>query len=606
MHVVATAGHVDHGKSTLVRALTGIEPDRWAEERRRGLTIDLGFAWTALPSGREIAFVDVPGHERFLGNMLAGLGPVPVVCFVVAADEGWRAQSDDHRDAVEALGIEHGVVVISRADRAPNRIDQVSAQVRRELGGTGLAEAPVVAASALTGHGLDQVRSVFDHVLARLPEPDAAAHKRIWIDRAFSVVGAGTVVTGTLPAGTVTVGDELELHGARSTRRVVVRGLHRHGCATDRVGPVSRIAVNLRGIAADDIRRGDALLTPGAWTRTALADVRTRTEQRLPEWVTVHAGTAAVPARVRPLGAGHARLTLARALPLALGDPVVLRDPGAKRILGGARILDPDPPPLRRRGDGVRRAGVLADRRTGGDIGRDTGGAIGRDTGGDLLAEVARAGAVHRSRLDQLGFGDHVPESVVVVRQWWIHRDRIDAWQARLRGAVTDLHERDPLAAGLSLGAARDLLGLPDPALLPTVLDGCGLEVGGGVLAEPGHRTVLGPAESAVAEVERRLTADPFAAPDADDLHELGLGGRELAAAERAGRLLRIADGVVLAPGAPALAMRSLAALPQPFTTSQARAALGTTRRVAIPLLEHLDAKGWTRRLDAGHREVVR
>src|SRR6478735_8206219 len=181
--VVATAGHVDHGKSTLVRALTGMEPDRWAEERRRGLTIDLGFAWTTLPSGRDVAFVDVPGHERFLGNMLAGLGPAPVVCFVVAADEGWRAQSSDHRDAVAALGIEHGLIVVSRIDLAPGRYPTVLAQVRDELAGTGLRNAPAVAVSATTGQGLDDLRHVLDDVLAALPAPVTTGRVRLWVDR---------------------------------------------------------------------------------------------------------------------------------------------------------------------------------------------------------------------------------------------------------------------------------------------------------------------------------------------------------------------------------------------------------------------------------------
>ncbi|MGX9295123.1 selenocysteine-specific translation elongation factor [Tsukamurella paurometabola] len=593
MYVVATAGHVDHGKSTLVRALTGIEPDRWAEEQRRGLTIDLGFAWTALPSGRELAFVDVPGHERFLGNMLAGLGPVPVVCFVVAADEGWSAQSDDHRDAVAALGIEHGLIVVTKADRAPGAVAAVTARARRALAGTGLKDAPAVAVSAVTGAGLDELRGALDAVLADVPRPDPDARVRIWIDRAFSVVGAGTVVTGTVAAGTVRVGDELELLGARGARRVTVRGLQRHGTAADAVGPVSRVAVNLRGVAVEEIHRGDALLTPGQWPATGVVDVRlapSDPEAPVPEWLTVHAGTVAVPARVRPFGGVHARLTLARRLPLVLGDALVLRDPGEKRIVGGARVLDADPPPLRRRGDGARRGDALA----------------GRGADGDLLAEVERRGAVRRERLDDLGYGVDVPEGVRVVGPWWIHEAAIDAWQARLRGLVADLHDRDPLAAGLSLGAAREGLGLPDPSLLATVLDGAGLESEGGRLALPGHRTDLGPAESAVADIERRLAEAPFAAPEADDLAALRLGTRELAAAERAGRLLRLAEGVVLAPRAPALAMRELARLPQPFTVSQARQALGTSRRVAVPLLELLDARGWTRRLDAGRREVAR
>ena len=181
MHVVATAGHVDHGKSTLVRALTGIEPDRWDEEKQRGLTIDLGFAWTELPSGTHVAFVDVPGHERFLGNMLAGVGPAPVVCFVVAADEGWQEQSGDHRDAVAALGITHGLIVVTKADRAPERVDAVISRARSELAGTGLAEAPAVVVSAQRGTGLEAFRHALDAVLRDVPEPDPMARVRLWI-----------------------------------------------------------------------------------------------------------------------------------------------------------------------------------------------------------------------------------------------------------------------------------------------------------------------------------------------------------------------------------------------------------------------------------------
>ena len=214
MQVIATAGHVDHGKSTLIRALTGIEPDRLAEERRRGLTIDLGFALTTLPSGQEVSFVDVPGHERFLGNMLAGLGPAPIVCFVVAADEGWQAQSSDHRDAVAALGIDQGLLVITRADLAPEQVPAVTAQARAELAGTGLADAPVLAVSAVTGHGMEALRARLGALVAAARRPEAQDRVRLWVDRSFTVPGAGTVVTGTLAAGTLHREDRLTLHGS--------------------------------------------------------------------------------------------------------------------------------------------------------------------------------------------------------------------------------------------------------------------------------------------------------------------------------------------------------------------------------------------------------
>ncbi len=592
-HVVATAGHVDHGKSTLVRALTGIEPDRWAEERRRGLTIDLGFAWTTLPSGREVAFVDVPGHERFLGNMLAGLGPAPVVCFVVAADEGWQAQSNDHRDAVAALGIQHGLLVISRVDRAPDRVADVIAQARAELADTGLHDAPAVAVSAVDGRGLPEVRATLDEVLSAVPDAPTTARVRLWVDRSFSITGAGTVVTGTLAAGTIAGGDRLELVGRR-TREAVVRGLESRGEPYPALGPVTRAALNLRGVSADQVRRGDVLLTPGAWETTRTLDVRRVSGGvfvEAPERLTVHVGSAAVPARLRPFDDDHARLVLDRRLPLVLGDRLVLRHPGSRRVLGGAQVLDADPPALRRRGDSARRIGALA----------------AMDTRGDVLVEVARRGVVAGEYLHRLGFRtDEVPTGVRVIKTWWVHVPTYEAWQQRLRVAVQELHERDPLAAGLSRGAASDLLGLPDPNLLDEISRAAGLEQAEGLIRLPGRSEHLGAAEAAVAELVNRLQDNPFHAPEADDLTALHLGVRELAAAERAGRLLRLRDGVVLLPTAPALAMRELARLDQPFTTSEARQALGTTRRVAIPLLEHLDSRGWTRRLDAGHREVVR
>lgn len=598
MHVIATAGHVDSGKSTLVRALTGMEPDRWEEERRRGLTIDLGYAWTTLPSGTDVAFVDVPGHERFLGNMLAGIGPAPVVCFVVAADEGWQAQSGDHRDAVAALGIEHGVVVLSRADRASRRrIEDVRARARTELAGTGLRNAPSVAVSAPDGTGLDELRAALDSVLADVPAADSTGRVRLWVDRSFTITGSGTVVTGTLATGTIAQGDRLQLLGHPDSRDVVVRGLQSRDSTATTLGPVNRVAVNVRDVSAAGIRRGDVLLTPEAWPQTAVVGIQRTTGVAytdVPEQLMVHVGTASVPVRLRPFGADHARLVLDRRLPLVLGDRLVLRDPGSRSVLGGARILDADPPALQRRGDGAEWAKRLA----------------GMDPAGDVLGEVAARRAVQAGHLRRLGLlsggRPEAPEGVEVLGDWWVHAPVLEAWQRRLREAVQSLHGRDPLAPGLSMGAARDLLKLPDEALLPHVVRGAAVEQAAGYLRLPGSQDNLGSIEQAVAELERRLAASTFDAPEAGEVAALGLGARELAAAERAGRLLRLRDGVVLLPSAPAIAMRTLAGLEQPFTTSQARQALGTTRRVAVPLLEHLDSKGWTRRLDAGHRTVVR
>ncbi len=227
MHVIATAGHVDHGKSMLVRALTGMEPDRWEAERRRGMTIDLGFAWTTLPSGEEIAFVDVPGHERFITNMLAGAGPAPAVMFVVAADEGWMPQSAEHLAAIDALGVRNGVLVVTRADLADPAPALRQAAVK--IAETSLEGMEAVAVSALTGQGLADLAAALGRLAARLPQPDLRSGVRLWLDRVFAVKGSGTVVTGTLQAGTVQAGDELTATPAMRTLRV--RGVQSLGAA---------------------------------------------------------------------------------------------------------------------------------------------------------------------------------------------------------------------------------------------------------------------------------------------------------------------------------------------------------------------------------------
>ena len=596
-HVVATAGHVDHGKSTLVRALTGMEPDRWDEERRRGLTIDLGFAWTTLPSGREVAFVDVPGHGRFIRNALAGLAAVPVVCFVVAADEGWSAQSSDHRDAIAALGIRHGLIVVTKADRAPDLVTATIERARSEFAHTGLRDAPAVAVSAVQGTGLDGFKQALDDVLAGMPPPDASDRLRLWIDRSFTVSGAGTVATGTLVAGKLTKGDRLMVVGdGREPREVVIRALESRDSHSDILHPMNRAAVNLRGVSTEDVRRGQALIAPGAWLMTTVVDVRRiggAALDEVPAQLTVHVGTAAVPARLRGFDAEHARITLDWPLPLIVGDRLLLRDPARHRVLGGVGVLDPDPPALLRRGEGARRRVILA----------------AMPPEGDVLTKVASRGAVEVDNLRRIGLvgSNAVPPSEVrEFGGWWVHLPTYEGWKRQLRALVENDAQRDQLTPGVSQGAVRDALGGPAAHFIDQLVTDAGLEQHNGYVRLPQARIELGRAEAGVAKLEARLLTNPFLAPLAGDLASLGLGVRELAAAERARRVLRLQGGVVLLPSAPTLAVQALAQLPQPFTTSQARQALSTSRRVAIPLLEYLDGRGWTRRIDDEHREVVR
>ena len=576
MHVIATAGHVDHGKSTLVRALTGMEPDRWAEERRRGMTIDLGFAWTTLPSGAPVAFVDVPGHERFVANMLAGVGPVPVAMFVVAADEGWKPQSEEHLQVLDTLGVRHALLVVTKADLS----DPAPAlqQARERLDATSLRGASHVVVSAQTGVGLGDVVAALDRLVASLPRPAVDVPVRLWVDRSFTIRGAGTVVTGTLAAGVVRVGDTLTL--APSGATVAVRGLESCKQRCDVVSAVTRVAVNLRGVAATEVTRGMALVTPNAWRVTDEVDAILGSPLEA-HGVVAHLGSAAVPARLRTLGGNAVRLRLATPLPLHVGDRVLLRDPARHVVLARADVADVAPVALVRRGDAALVATELALPVRADDV-------------------VRRRGAVTDTDLAQSGITES-PQDAVRIGRWWVARSRWAVW----RDALPDVVARaaDPLSPGVPLDAVQRALGLPDGAVAAALaddVDDVRLEAG---RVRPVR--VATPATPALDILLKRLADDPFDAPEAAEITTAGLDRATLAHGARAGLLLHLGNGVYVAPGAPAAAVARLARLDQPFTVSAARQALGSTRRVVVPLLEHLDATRRTRRLPDGTRLVV-
>jgi selenocysteine-specific elongation factor len=593
MYVVATAGHVDHGKSTLVRALTGMEPDRWAQERRRGMTIDLGYAWMTLADGERLAFVDVPGHERFVPNMLAGLGPVPAVLLVVAADGGWMPQSAEHLAAVDALGVRHGLLVVTRADLADP--GPATRQALAEVAATSLGEVEALPVSAVTGAGMEELRAALTRLAAALPAAAGNGLVRLWIDRSFTIRGSGTVVTGTLPAGTIRVGQELLL--APAMLPVRVRGVQALGEPAEQVTGVARVALNLRGVPPDVPERGMALVQAGRWTMSDEIDVRVPSRAaghagdaaKFPPGLLLHIGSARTPARLRVLGedtgASYARLTLRDRLPLHAGDRVLLRDPGAAGFaIFGATVLDPSPPRLRRRGAAAAAAKELA-------------GWPEPPEAADLLR---RHGLLRAGSLAAMGPGGSLPRPVA--GDWLADPAHWARLRADLPAAVAAFGAKDPLAPGMPVEAARAALNLPGRELVaalvraPIVLDSGYLRASAGSLPPK--------VAHAIRAILDDLTADPFAAPDAERLRGLGLDGKALAAAARGGLLLRISDQVVLAPGADAEAAKILGELPQPFTTSQARQALETSRRVAIPLLEYLDRARVTERLPGDERRV--
>lgn len=574
MRVIATAGHVDHGKSSLLTALTGNDPDRLSEEKRRGLTIDLGFVSMPLAGGDDLAFVDVPGHRRYLSNTVAGIATAPAVLFVVAADEGWMPQSEEHLAAVHAFGIDTVLIAVTKSDLADPT--PAASEARDRLRRSGFDDVPVIAVSARTGEGIDGLRQALDEITGAIAPPTDTAATRLWIDRVFTVAGAGTVVTGTLNTGCLYLDSQIAL--SSTGERLSIRGLQCLGRPVQHVTAPARVAVNLRRTASEVVRRGDALVAPGRWWRTGLVDVRLPHSGRTPSEVTVYCGTAAVSARVRRLTADVVRLTFATSMHLHNGERLLVRDTGSGDLLPG-RVLDVAPPPLRGRGAAVARARELA------------------------AAErpLQRLGLARRR--DLIAMGETTPDQDAIARgEWLIDTQHRQLLTDRLHELV-ERHEHDhPLDAGLPLGRAAQLLRLPDTAIIPAVAGT--LTIHRGRL----HRTDDQSVPQAIAQSAQTfhdaVDGDPFRAPTRPELIEHGLTPAMLAAAAGAGLLLRLGD-VHLLPAAPQKAAETLARLAQPFTVTQARQALNTNRRVAIPLLEHLDAAGVTRRLPDGRRRVI-
>ena len=634
-HVIGTAGHVDHGKSALIQALTGTDPDRLAEEKARGMTIDLGFAWTTLPSGREVGFVDVPGHERFIHNMLAGVGGIGCALFVVDASEGWRPQSAEHLAILDLLGVPAGVVALTKVDLvdAATR-DRVTAEVADRLRGTTLAGAAVVATAAPSGLGVAAVAAALDATLDGLGEPPDRGRPRLPVDRVFTMRGSGTVVTGTLSGGTLRADGEAELLPAG--RRVRVRGLQGHGRPLAEAVPARRLAVNLAGVATDRVARGDVLVLPGQWAATTVADCRLRClpgaagPLRGRGAYLLYAGAAETPARLQPLDAaelqpgtdGLVRLHLERPLVLDVFEPVVLRDSGRDETVGGGRVLDPFPPAaVRGTAARVRRTEELEAREAAGRPG--VAERVLAERGVVALADLPRLAGLAPDRLPAALAAAPVVRSRTLV---WT-RETWEAAAAAVLAAVDAHHRTDPSSPGLPAEAARAAVrapagpaaavrppagpgaaGAPAPGLMwpdaagtevveALVAEG-GLVADGPVLRRPGHGVRLDPAQQALrARVEAALEEAGVGLLSEAALGELGADRKATALLVRLGVLVAIAPGGWLGrtalEGAVATLRRSFPD-GRPFSASQAREALGTTRRTAIPLLEHLDRTGVT------------
>ena len=558
MTVVATAGHVDHGKSSLVLALTGTDPDRFEEEKRRGLTIDLGFAHMTLPSGEELSFIDVPGHVKFLRNMLAGVGGVTACVFVVAATEGWKPQSEEHLRILELLGIHSGLIALTKSDLVDDDLLELAQMdVADHVAGTFLADAPVIAVSATTGNGLEGFRRELDALVARTDRAGDRGRPRLWIDRVFAAKGSGTVVTGTLTGGRIAVDQNM----VAATREVRIRAVQTAGRTVGEVGPGTRVAVNLAGVDHHDLRRGDALVAPAQWRLTDRFDASLHVLAALDHDLSrrgafvAYIGSGEHPVRLRVLGTetlapgadGSVRLFLPRPLPLLPGDRFVLRESGRDETVGGGEVLDIDP---------VLRASRAAPDRTIERVVRERRWVMARD-------------------VEQLT-GERVEPTI---GEWLTTEDELTMMRSSLVERVG--------AAGL---IGLDLASFDDRerAVLATI-----------------DEVVIDAATVRTADVVDPYVDHPYLAaarsggftppqPDHVDRGEL----RELV---RRGHVVT-RDGLYFhadtIDAAATLAAQLLSGSPTGFTVAAFRDATGTSRKFVLPLVAELDARGVTRRRD--------
>lgn len=620
MYVIGTAGHVDHGKSTLVEALTGIDPDRLREEQEREMTIDLGFAWLTLPNGESVGVVDVPGHRDFIENMLAGVGGIDAALFVVAADEGVMPQTREHLAILDLLQIPSGVVALSKVDLVDDLdwLELVTADVSEVLGGTVLEDAPIVPVSARTGKGLEDLLAALQEVLERTePRPDRG-RPRLWVDRVFTISGFGTVVTGTLMDGTLTVGQEVEILPQELKARI--RGLQTHKQKIEQAVPGSRVAINLSGVSKSDLARG-SLVTLSGWLRpTILVDVQLDylDDATLPlkhnARLKFFCGSAEVMARVRllgretlpPGGSGWAQLELNEPLPLVRGDRFIVRRPSPPATVGGGMVVDPNPGRKHRR----FRAEVIARLET---LAQGTPAEV-------LLHTLQRRGPLPvRNLLEDSGLGKAAlaaleelltaGEAVVLDAGEAARSNRLvasqDWWAAttdRMREELMAYHQRYPLRPGMGREALRSALRL-DPrtynGLMARAAEGL-LTDEGATVRLPDHEIRFSPEQQrAVDNLLARFRRAPYTPPSVKE-SVAAVGEEVLAVLLARGDLVQVSPDVLFLSNTYEEMVRRIRAHIQQngsITLAQARDMFHTSRKYAQALLEYLDEQGVTRRV---------
>ena len=613
MYVIGTAGHVDHGKSTLVRALTGIDPDRLREEKERGLTIELGFAWLTLPSGREVSIVDVPGHERFIKNMLAGAGGVDLALLVVAADEGPMRQTREHLAILDLLDVPAGIVVISKVDLVgPDYLELVEAELEDTVRGTRLAGAPIVRVSAVSGAGLPALLEAIDAALERTPAKRNLGRPRVPIDRAFSIQGFGAVITGTLIDGALQVGQEIELQPGQLKARI--RGLQRHKTKTAHLEPGTRAAVNLSGVHADDITRGMVLALPGALSAVGVVDVRLRATQLLGHpllhdaGVTFLSATSESEAKLRLLdrdellagGECWAQVVLASPVAVVRGDHCVIRTPND--TVGGGIIVAVNPRKHRRHHAPTIEA--LARQLQGSPAERLfdalaaaplTSEGARKELGfepGEMA--IALATATEQGQVVQLG-------ERLVARPW------LDSAIARVVEGANGYLSANRLRPAAPREHVRSVSAL-DPQLFDVVVASAvaaaRLETrGANGLAPPGYELSLTPQQAEQIATFRAALAAGGASPSTGDAPAPPL----LAYLIEQGLVVDAGSGVVFDAAffeTATTQIREHIVIKGSVSLAEVRDLFGTSRKYAQALLEHLDALRITRRV--GDSRVLR
>lgn len=612
MHVIGTAGHVDHGKSTLVQALTGIDPDRLKEEKARAMTIDLGFAWLELPGAPPVGIIDVPGHRDFIENMLAGVGGIDAALFVVAADEGPMPQSREHLAILDLLRIPTGLIALTKIDLAPDPAwrELVQLELAELTAGTVLERAPVIPVSARTGEGLDRLRAAILHMLQGAPPPLDAGQPRLWTDRVFSVSGFGTVVTGTLLGGSLALGQEVEFQPGGHRGRV--RGLQTHHRSLEQAAPSSRVAVNVAGVERSLIGRGHLLALPGAAAPTRLVAVRYRhlTAARPLKHQTevkFFAGSADSLARIRllegenipPGGEGWLQLELREPLPLTRGDRFILRLPSPGETIGGGEVIDPAPGRRWRKGSPEALARVQALAR--GDVRQLAAQAADRPRRPDEIA--ARTGLDVGLVRETLAAARAEGRIIALGDDLWIAAVALDQLVERAVRRVEEFHRATPIRPGIRPEKLRGLLNLgageAEAVFALAEARGALARVRGGGIALPGHSVRWTRAQAAA--VERLMAAfetAPFTPPSVKEAVAL-VGEDVLNALVELGELRQVSADVLFRPAIyeelVAETRRLLAQMGR-VSVKELRDRFNTSRKYALAFLEHLNGLGITRR----------